>query len=299
MIKSLPKYVSPCNGVAGSDCDRASLSSKHHEFELFIARTNCLEEVESPISRCTSEASSWPAHDAAEAFLQISYAAPEEQSAAPSPSMTSDGKGSEMTELIPRKVSTRKIHPQVLGMEAGLTSELSDALGAKTSTSSITKGHKSTKRKTTYTKPPVKLKPEQKRKSCLEKNRVAAASCRLKRQRRESELQTHSHELASSNSTLKKVVSGMQEEVQKLKSMLSIHLLNGCHQVSTGLGEEFTEGGLDDYFQQMECSSENSSETMASLYSESYNMEFGDDHDMFLHDGDLEDVSPFDSYLLT
>jgi hypothetical protein len=295
MIVSLPKYVSPCNGTA--DFDRASLSPKQYELELFIARTNCSEEGGSSISECTSEASSWPARNGAEPIIQISHGAYQGQPTTTSSTLSSNDNCSKSTTLALRKVSSRKTQSLETEMEAGFASKLSDAPASKMCAVSIIKGHHSTKRKTMHIKQPVKLKQEQKRRSCLEKNRIAAASCRLKRQRRESELQTRSHELASNNSALKELVSGMQEELQQLKSMLSGHLSNECRQMSIELGEEFTEGAIDDCFQQMESCSEDSYGTMASFHPGSYNVEFCDDHDMFLDDSDLQAFSPLESCL--
>ena len=293
MIASLPKYVSPCNGDA--DVDRVSLSPRHYDFELFIAKTNCLEGGGPSISKCTREASSWSAPDGAVSDLQISHGAHSGQVAAPSLKTSGDYKGLRTSLGRPRRASSRKRHSLEIGMEAGLASELSGAAASEGCAVSVTKEHRSTKRKTTHNEQPVNLNQEQKKKSCLEKNRIAAASCRLKRQRRESELQTRSHELALSNSALKEIVSGMHKELQQLKLMLSGHRSNECCQMSTELGGEFTEGAVDECFQQMECGSEDSYETIASLYSDSNNMEFYDDHAMFFDDADLQTFSPLDS----
>jgi hypothetical protein len=68
------------------------------------------------------------------------------------------------------------------------------------------------------------INPEdEKRKMSLEKNRLAAAKCRVNKKERTDQLQRDSHDKAVENSFLRQTIMQMKEEVQQLQTILMSH----------------------------------------------------------------------------
>ena len=198
-IATLPKFVSPSNQNVG--CGSVSLPLKHDNFEVFIAGMSFLEVDGTSILKYTREASSRPAHKGAEPPVHASHAVQHGQLTFPSSRSPSLDDASKTVKLISLKTCPRKTRQ----LEAASAFESSDASASRTCMASTGRGHHLIERKTTHSKQPVMLVEEKNRKFSLERNKIAAANCRIKRQRRETELQTHSREL-SSNSAFREIV---------------------------------------------------------------------------------------------
>ncbi|KIW21041.1 hypothetical protein PV08_01620 [Exophiala spinifera] len=70
---------------------------------------------------------------------------------------------------------------------------------------------------------------EQKRKQSLEKNRLAAAKCRMNKKEKTEQLQRDSHEKAVQNAYLKDQVMRMKDEIQQMNALLLAHAnCKGC-----------------------------------------------------------------------
>lgn len=87
---------------------------------------------------------------------------------------------------------------------------------------------------------------DEKRKQSLEKNRLAAAKCRVNKKEKTEQLQRDSHDKAVQNAFLKDQVLRMKEEVQQMNALLLAHAnCNGCKSPEeiqrhlTHLGHEF------------------------------------------------------------
>jgi hypothetical protein len=90
---------------------------------------------------------------------------------------------------------------------------------AATTTRKRKAGRKSTKAPTQ----PNKTPEDDKRKKSLEKNRLAAAKCRINKKEKTDQLQQDSHNKAVENTFLKQTVMQMREEVQQLQTILMSH----------------------------------------------------------------------------
>lgn len=70
---------------------------------------------------------------------------------------------------------------------------------------------------------------DEKRKQSLEKNRLAAAKCRINKKEKTEQLQRDSHEMAVTNAFLKEQVIRMKEEAQQMNALLLSHAnCEGC-----------------------------------------------------------------------
>jgi hypothetical protein len=78
-------------------------------------------------------------------------------------------------------------------------------------------------RKSTAAAQPATNPEDDKRKMSLEKNRLAAAKCRVNKKERTDQLQRDSHDKAVENSFLKQTIMQMKEEVQQLQTVLMSH----------------------------------------------------------------------------
>jgi len=68
-----------------------------------------------------------------------------------------------------------------------------------------------------------------KRKASLEKNRLAAAKCRINKKEKTEQLQRDSHDKAVHNAFLKDQIMHMKEEIQQMNAMLLAHAnCKGC-----------------------------------------------------------------------
>lgn len=102
------------------------------------------------------------------------------------------------------------------------------------------------KRKTTRKTPSVKDEQDDKRRQSLEKNRLAAAKCRINKKEKTEQLQRNSHDKAVHNAFLKEQVMRMKEEVQQMNALLLAHAnCDGCKSPEeiqkhlSNLGNEF------------------------------------------------------------
>ncbi|KAI8585163.1 hypothetical protein BDZ88DRAFT_433786 [Geranomyces variabilis] len=90
---------------------------------------------------------------------------------------------------------------------------------------SPTGGSRSTKRKSA----PTEDEQDEKRKRFLERNRVAASKCRMKKKQWLQDLETKSAEIGQSNRQLQSIVTQLKEEVMVLKSQLLLHRNCTCN----------------------------------------------------------------------
>lgn len=81
-------------------------------------------------------------------------------------------------------------------------------------------------RKSATATQPATNPEDDKRKMSLEKNRLAAAKCRVNKKERTDQLQRDSHDKAVENSFLKQTIMQMKEEVQQLQTVLMSHSSN-------------------------------------------------------------------------
>lgn len=110
------------------------------------------------------------------------------------------------------------------------TSKAAAALPPESLVDSATQSNKKS-RKTRKLSTLSSVDPEEdaKRKMSLEKNRVAAAKCRVHKKEKTDQLQRESHEKAMENAFLKDQIILMQEEIQQINSLLLSHAnYDGC-----------------------------------------------------------------------
>ncbi|KAI8919259.1 hypothetical protein DFJ77DRAFT_269226 [Powellomyces hirtus] len=77
--------------------------------------------------------------------------------------------------------------------------------------------------------PPTEDEQDEKRKRFLERNRVAASKCRMKKKQWLQDLETKSSEIGQSNRQLQAIVTQLKEEVMLLKSQLLLHRNCTCN----------------------------------------------------------------------
>lgn len=88
--------------------------------------------------------------------------------------------------------------------------------------------HRSTKPTTSFACPATSPNKE-KREISLEKNKVAAAKCRIKNKQRVAKLQKQSQELTTTNTVLKQTIKEMMVDIQQLQLIWASHMTNaGC-----------------------------------------------------------------------
>ncbi|KAJ3171022.1 hypothetical protein HDU88_008056 [Geranomyces variabilis] len=90
---------------------------------------------------------------------------------------------------------------------------------------SPTGGSRGTKRKSA----PTEDEQDEKRKRFLERNRVAASKCRMKKKQWLQDLETKSAEIGQSNRQLQSIVTQLKEEVMVLKNQLLLHRNCTCN----------------------------------------------------------------------
>jgi hypothetical protein len=92
---------------------------------------------------------------------------------------------------------------------------------------------------------------EQKRKQSLEKNRLAAAKCRINKKEKTEQLQRDSHEKAIQNAYLKDQVMRMKDEIQQMNALILAHAnCEGCKSPQ-GIQTHLNNLGNDFFTQQM------------------------------------------------
>lgn len=86
-----------------------------------------------------------------------------------------------------------------------------------------TKKRKASRKSTKAPTQPAANPEDDKRKMSLEKNRLAAAKCRINKKEKTDQLQRDSHDKAIENTFLKQTIMQMKEEVQQLQTLLMSH----------------------------------------------------------------------------
>lgn len=105
---------------------------------------------------------------------------------------------------------------------------------------------RNTRKNSTATNVSANAEDDEKRKQSLEKNRLAAAKCRVNKKEKTEQLQRDSHDKAVENAFLKEQVMRLKEEVQQINALLLAHAnCEGCKSPEdiqkhlNDLGQEF------------------------------------------------------------
>ncbi|KAJ9658079.1 hypothetical protein H2198_003917 [Neophaeococcomyces mojaviensis] len=129
-----------------------------------------------------------------------------------------------------------------------ISSKEEQQLQPTTTTGTTTTGRKrrNTRKNSTATDASGNPEEDEKRKQSLEKNRLAAAKCRVNKKEKTEQLQRDSHDKAVQNAFLKEQVMRMKEEVQQMNALLLAHAnCEGCKSPEdiqkhlNNLGQEF------------------------------------------------------------
>jgi bZIP transcription factor len=139
----------------------------------------------------------------------------------------------------------------------------------KQEATAITKKHKGTRKSIKQAKRSATVREEDTRRISLEKNRLAAAKCRINKREKIAQLQRDSHDKAAENTYLRQTIMQKEEEVQELKSILMSNLSSDhckdSESIHKALGTErsdsFTSQMFTDYF----LSTQPQQETMRQL----------------------------------
>jgi hypothetical protein len=162
--------------------------------------------------------------------------------------------------------SPRKSHQPRTGASAASASASFVSSSSESNAKSTSKASDRTRKTTRRLRTPVRLLDDQKRKLSLEKNKIAAANCRIKKRKREHCLETQSRELVFDNTILKQSISDMTQHLEELRSMLQVHVLSsGCYAASH-IQETLGEQSSHDNFLSMSACDDNGSESMESLH---------------------------------
>ncbi len=149
-----------------------------------------------------------------------------------------------------RKSLCTKTHQIETDVEAVSTLSTYAAPASNLGLNLITVGGRRTRRRAKWGNQ-LLIFSEEKRKPCLEKNRIAADNCRTNKKRREEQLQIRSHELISYNKLRKETVSYMTKDVQQLRSVLRTHSESGGGPKALEICEALVGPILDDCSHQM------------------------------------------------
>lgn len=174
----------------------------------------------------------------------------------------SPGKALKDVEPIPGKVaSSRKDCTIQTG--GGSPFFLSLASPSRLSLLSSSEAKHHTRKATTCRKKQKSHTEDEKRRRSLEKNKLAAAHCRIKRRQKEDSLQERSRELLAKNIILKGNISNMLDDVRQLQSILKSHLTSGDCSVPANIAEALIGERADDCQIQMDMSDDEGSEAIA------------------------------------
>ena len=254
----------------------ANLSSprKDHDSDTLDAGTNFSDAERKATSKYTEIGSKFPTRKRAKPWTDTSADAILHTELTPTSSRTSGfEKASKSVMLLSRRKSPRGSRQVVTEVEDDANLKPLNASASRTRVVPFIRGkHLTTKRKAKLEQPQTLVR-DKKRNMSLEKNRFAAARCRIKRQRIERELQTRSRELVSSNRALRKIISNMSKEVKLLQSIMSVHMLSESYEMPMSTPEALSEQAVNDPFFQMDLYDNNGFEEMASLYQESFGLE--------------------------
>lgn len=120
------------------------------------------------------------------------------------------------------KLSPKSGAPEARRKRSSKTQSKDDATAPAPATTTPGRKRKSTK-KGSGAADKLHSPEEQKRKQSLEKNRVAAAKCRMNKKEKTEQLQRDSHEKAIQNAYLKDQVMRMKDEIQQMNALLLAH----------------------------------------------------------------------------
>lgn len=142
--------------------------------------------------------------------------------------------------------SSKDISAAAAKMSASERRKRSTKAGVKEEPEQIAAAATGRKRKNNRKNSTAKEEQDDKRKQSLEKNRLAAAKCRINKKEKTEQLQRNSHEKAVHNAFLKEQVMRMKEEVQQMNALLLSHAnCEGCKSPEeiqkhlSNLGNEF------------------------------------------------------------
>jgi hypothetical protein len=226
VIAKIPQFVSPSKQDA--DSGNTGSTPKGHDFDSLYSETEFPEvnktatskhaqtAAEIPIREWARLPAGLPAHVQLHGVLTTS-----------SPEASNFEEAPKSVRLLSRRSRPRNNHQVLKEVEDGVEHELSNP--------SAFSAHVVSTQGDDLPKPLVLVK---KQSASLEKNKIAAAECRIKRKRTERKLQKRSHELASKNRALRKIVLDLSQEAMQLQSILSIHLLEECWPTPMNTGEE-------------------------------------------------------------
>ena len=136
--------------------------------------------------------------------------------------------GSVGTESVKHEESLSPRTPATVGRRKSVKQSKDAAAAAPKQTGSGRK-RKNTRKAAANAEPSTGNGEDTKRKASLEKNRVAAAKCRINKKEKTEQLQRDSHDKAVHNAYLKDQVMHMKQEVQQLNALLLAHAsCDGC-----------------------------------------------------------------------
>ena len=120
----------------------------------------------------------------------------------------------------------------------------------KTDAPASTRKRKASRKSTSATQP-TRDPEDDKRKTSLEKNRLAAAKCRVNKKEKTDQLQRDSHDKAVENTFLRQTIMQMKEEVQQLQTMLMSHSSSDHCKNPQSIHEALSAAGPDTFADQM------------------------------------------------
>jgi hypothetical protein len=129
--------------------------------------------------------------------------------------------------------------------------EVKTEKSSKPEVAANSKRRKASRKRTNQATMPAAVPEHDKRKKTLEKNRLAAAKCRINKNVMISQLQRDSHDKAAENTYLKEIVRRMTEEIQELQIVLMCHSSSDHCKNSGSIYEVLGVAGSDDLASQV------------------------------------------------
>ena len=229
-MASLPKYVSPCKTNHGANAwlqrkaqQNGSLSQTGKKIHKSSKVTPPKDAEASFISEDNGRTRS-PQRMSSH-LVQYGQITPPMSASSVSENTPEPVKRSARNSAYPRKSHHSQTNSRAASASTSLVS-----FSSSFSATPTTRASQSTGRPTPKSKSATTQQDDRKRKLSLEKNKIAAANCRMKRQKQEHLLKDQSRELVSKNTVLKQNVTEMTQQLQELQSMLQLHVLStGCY----------------------------------------------------------------------
>ncbi|EXJ94175.1 hypothetical protein A1O1_02568 [Capronia coronata CBS 617.96] len=158
---------------------------------------------------------------------------PPRSNSAASTDSASDGKLSPKSTVPERrkrtKTASKDLDPATSTSTAAPASTATTADGTSSSSTTVGRKRKASRKASTSVSEEGDSAEDQKRRQSLEKNRLAAAKCRINKKEKTEKLQRDSHEKAVQNAYLKDQVMRMKDEIQQMNSILLAHAsCEGC-----------------------------------------------------------------------